>query len=277
MYPHSRPQDFHEISYIANFFDAAEINTSFYQPLKPSMALHWLDLVAANSRFQFTGKLWRKFTHETGATIEDEKLVREGFDPLRQAGKLGAVLLQFPFSFHNTPENMAHLEELLARFHDYPLVVEVRHASWAQPEFYHRLHERGAGFCNIDQPIIGRSAKPSQHITSHVGYIRLHGRRYDTWFSDDPEVPREERYNYLYSAEELKPWAERIEKVAARTQTTFVIANNHFEAKAAVNALELIHLLSGEKIKVPEPLRQHYPRLDAIADQPANEPTLFPL
>src|SRR5579872_2373686 len=73
LYPHSRPQDFHEISYIANFFDAAEINTSFYQPLKPSMALHWLDLVAANPRFQFTAKLWRKFTHETGATIEDEK------------------------------------------------------------------------------------------------------------------------------------------------------------------------------------------------------------
>lgn len=277
MYPHSRPRDFHELSYIVNFFDAVEINTSFYQPLKPSMALHWLELVAANPRFQFTAKLWRGFTHETGATADDEKLVREGFDALYQAGKLGAVLLQFPFSFHNTQENMAYLEALLGKFREYPLVVEVRHASWAQPDFYHRLHERGVGFCNIDQPIIGRSVKPSQRITSRVGYIRLHGRRYDTWFSDDPEVPREERYNYLYSREELKPWAERIEKVAARTQTTFVIANNHFEAKAAVNALELIHLLSGEKIKVPETLRQHYPRLDAIADQAAKEPTLFPL
>ena len=277
LYPHSRPQDFHELAYVADFFDVAEINTSFYQPLRPSTVFRWIDFVANHSRFRFTAKLWRKFTHETDATSEDEKLVREGFDALQQAGKLGAVLLQFPFSFHNTPENMERLESLLAKFHAYPLVVEVRHSSWGQEEFYHRLHERGVGFCNIDQPVIGRSVKPLQQITSRVGYVRLHGRRYDTWFSDDPEVPREERYNYLYSQEELKPWAERVEKIASRTDTTFVIANNHFEAKAAVNALELIHLLSGAKVKIPEPLRQHYPRLDAIADGPTKEPTLFPL
>jgi uncharacterized protein YecE (DUF72 family) len=109
-----------------------------------------------------------------------------------------------------------------------------------------------------------------------VGYVRLHGRRYDTWFSDDPTVPAEERYNYLYTDEELEPWAERIQKVCARAKTTFVITNNHFQGKAIVNALQLIRLLTGNKVKVPEPLRHLYPQLDAISDKPAQEPTLFP-
>jgi uncharacterized protein YecE (DUF72 family) len=110
-----------------------------------------------------------------------------------------------------------------------------------------------------------------------VGYVRLHGRRYDTWFSDDPETPAHERYNYLYSEDELEPWAERIEHVAERSETTFVVTNNHYEAKGVVNALQLIHLLSGRKVKVPEPLREHYPQLNPIASEPPEAPTLFPL
>jgi uncharacterized protein YecE (DUF72 family) len=132
------------------------------------------------------------------------------------------------------------------------------------------------GFCNIDQPVIGRSMKPTERSTARVGYIRLHGRRYDTWFSDDPTTPPEERYNYLYSEEELEPWAERIQHVAAHSGSTFVVTNNHYQGKAIVNALQLIRLLTGNKVKVPEPLRHNYPQLDAIADEPQREPTLFP-
>jgi uncharacterized protein YecE (DUF72 family) len=218
----------------------------------------------------------KDFTHETSATVEDEQAVRAGFAPLAAAGKLAAVLLQFPFSFHRTPENFVRLTNLLDRFQDYQLVVEIRHSSWNDPEFYALLEERHTGFCNIDQPIIGRSIRPSEHVTAPVGYIRLHGRRYDTWFSDDPASPPEERYNYLYSEAELAPWAARIRKLAKHTRTTFVITNNHFEGKGVVNALQLIHLLSGTKVRVPEPLRHQYPELEAIADAPAEEPTLFP-
>jgi uncharacterized protein YecE (DUF72 family) len=188
---------------------------------------------------------------------------------------LGAVLLQFPFSFHNTAANLVRLNHILDDFGMYPLVVEVRHASWAKKEFYELLHQRGVGFCNIDQPVIGRSIRPSERVTSPIGYVRLHGRRYDTWFSDDPASPPSERYNYLYSEEELEPWAKRIEHVAENARTTFVVTNNHFEAKGIVNALQLIHLLSGHKVKVPETLRTHYPQLEAIANEPAAEPTLF--
>ncbi len=278
VYPAPRPKGFHQATYLAEYFDTIEINTSFYHPMKPENAQQWIERVAANPRFLFTAKLWQKFTHEDRTGPEDEKTVRQGFDILCDANKLGAVLLQFPFSFHNTPENLARLESLLKMFHEYPLAVEVRHASWANKWFYELLHQRGAGFCNIDQPVIGRSVKPSQESTSSaVGYFRLHGRRYDTWFSDDPAVPPSERYNYLYSREELEPWSARVEAVAEQTRDTFVITNNHYQGKGVVNALQLVALLSGQKVKVPEPLRHHYPELESIADQPASEPMLFPI
>ena len=282
VYPWRRPKNFHEATYLAEFFDTIEINTSFYQPLRPDHAAQWLDYVAANPRFLFTAKLWQRFTHSPGTTsssvaVEDERAVRGGFDILRAANKLGAVLLQFPFSFHYTKETIAYLVATLKRFSDYPLVVEVRHSSWNTPETLSLLREHDAGFCNIDQPIIGRSLTPSSQATSPVGYVRLHGRRYDTWFTDDNSVPAHERYNYLYSSEELAPWIARIGSVTQHARDTFVITNNHFQGKSVVNALQLISILKRTKVRVPEPLRQHYPQLDSIADAPPAEPTLFPI
>ena len=139
VYPSRRPKGFHEATYLAEFFDTIEINTSFYQPLRPDHAAQWLDRVAANPRFVFTAKLWQRFTHDSAPSASlsaaaDERAVRAGFDVLRAANKLGAVLLQFPFSFHRTKETVAYLSSLLNRFSDYPLVVEVRHASWNSPE-----------------------------------------------------------------------------------------------------------------------------------------------
>jgi uncharacterized protein YecE (DUF72 family) len=277
VYPAPKPHGFHEATYLAEFFDTIEINTSFYNPLRPELAEQWVERVAANPRFLFTAKLWQKFTHEEGATSEDKKSVRLGFDVLHRAGRLGAILLQFPFSFHNTKENLERLARIIEDFREYPIVVEVRHSSWAQRDFLHFLQERHVGICNIDQPTIGRSIKPGERATSAVGYVRLHGRRYDSWFSDDPELPRHERYNYLYTDEELEPWAERVRHLAEHTDKTFVVTNNHYEGKGVVNALQLIQMLSGEKVKVPEALRHHYPQLEKIADEPSREPTLFPL
>jgi uncharacterized protein YecE (DUF72 family) len=282
VYPTRRPKGFHEASYLAEFFDAIEINTSFYQPLRPDHAAQWIDRVAANPRFVFTAKLWQRFTHDIRSITsvssgEDERAVRAGFDVFRAANRLGAVLLQFPFSFHRTAETVAYLSALIKRFADYPLVVEVRHGSWDAPETLELLRTSGVSFCNIDQPIIGRSLGPSAQATSAVGYVRLHGRRYDTWFTDDAKIPQHERYNYLYSAKELAPWVTRIRKVAERAHETFVITNNHFQGKAVVNALQLISILKGSRVKVPEPLRRQYPQLEAIADAPPAEPMLFPL
>jgi uncharacterized protein YecE (DUF72 family) len=275
VYPAPKPRGFHEAAYLSEFFDTIEINTSFYQPPRAEHCRQWIRRVSANPRFLFTAKLWQKFTHEADATDEDERAVRAGFDVLRDAGKLGAVLLQFPFSFHDTDENTTFLGRLLKRFADYPLVVEVRHASWNNKTFYSMLHERSVGFCNIDQPVIGRSMRPTERSTASVAYVRLHGRRYDSWFSDDPTLAPSERYNYLYTEQELEPWAARVRHLAGPGDTTFVVTNNHFQGKGIVNALQLIRMLTGAKVKVPEPLRQHYPELERIASEPPAEPLLF--
>jgi len=282
VYPSRRAKQFHEATYLAEFFDTIEINASFYQPLRPDHASQWIDRVAANPRFVFTAKLWQRFTHDlrsttSGASAADERAVRAGFDVLRAVKRLGAVLLQFPFSFRRSSQTVGYLSAILKRFADYPLVVEVRHASWDSPETLELLRASSVSFCNIDQPIIGRSLVPSAQATSAVGYVRLHGRRYDTWFSDDATIPAHERYNYLYSAEELAPWVTRVRKVMEQSRNTFVVTNNHFQGKAVVNALQLISILKGSKVKVPEPLRRQYPQLEEIADTPPAEPMLFPL
>jgi uncharacterized protein YecE (DUF72 family) len=275
VYPTRRAKGFHEATYLAQFFDTIEINTSFYAPVRAEHAAQWIERVAGNPRFLFTAKLWQRFTHDPAPTAADERAVRAGFDVLRDAERLGAVLVQFPFAFHNSPETIAYLGGLLKRFADYPLVVEVRHASWKTDTFFELLRERGVGFCNLDQPVIGRSLEPTAIATSTIGYVRLHGRRYDTWFSDDPETPSHERYNYLYPMQELAPWAERTREVAKNSRSVYVVTNNHYLGKGAVNALELISLMKGGNVEVPEPLRKQYPELNEIADRPAEAPTLF--
>ena len=279
VYPPKAGSKFDPLSYLAEFFDTIEINSSFYRPPTASTTKSWARRVAGNSAFTFTAKLHRVFTHERGkATAEDDKAFREGMNPLAEANKLGAILIQFPWSFKNTDEDRAYLTKLLAQFQEYPLVLEVRHASWNTPGIYEELEERGVAICNIDQPMFSKSIKPAALTTSRIGYIRLHGRNYQDWFR--AQAPRDDRYNYLYSLDELDPWITRIREVAKQAKESYVITNNHFLGKAVVNALEIKSLLDGDKVPAPLPLFEKYPRLESVAfpekalSQPS-EPTLF--
>jgi uncharacterized protein YecE (DUF72 family) len=260
VYPLKAGSKFDPLSYLASFFDTIEINSSFYRPPAATSSKSWVRRVAHNPAFKFTAKLYQVFTHERGkATREDEDLFRAGIEPLVEASKLGALLLQFPWSFKNTETNRDYLSSLLDRFKDYPLVVELRHSSWNEPPVYESFERRGVGFCNIDQPLFARSIKPSARATSPVGYVRLHGRNYQTWFSESASSA--DRYNYLYSVEELQPWVDKIEKVAASAEETYVVTNNHFRGKGVVNALEIKAQLQGEKVPGPASLVTEYPRL----------------
>jgi uncharacterized protein YecE (DUF72 family) len=240
------------------------------------LAKLWCRKVAAvNPEFQFTTKLYKAFTHAPGGEIQptsaatlaptetDEREVKEGLEQLAESGKLGALLMQFPISLKNTPENRDYLARLLRRFEEYPRVVEVRHASWNNEEILRSFTENGVSFCNIDQPLLGRAIKPTAHATAPIGYVRLHGRNYDQWF--EHEKPHD-RYNYLYSEGELAKWKPRIEEIARKTEVTYVVANNHFEGKAAVNGLQLKHMLTGRKVKAPQVLVERYPELRPISE-----------
>ncbi|HEV2401523.1 MAG TPA: DUF72 domain-containing protein [Candidatus Sulfotelmatobacter sp.] len=271
----------HPLEYLARFFDTAEINTSFYGPLKPELAKLWCRKVAAvNPHFLFTAKLYRAFTHSpiavmeptSAATIrptdEDETQTREGLDVLANDGKLGALLIQFPVSFKNTSLNREYLERLLRQFIEYPRVVEVRDSSWNNPETLAEFMRQNVAFCNIDQPVMGKSLAPTEHVTAPIAYVRLHGRNYQQWFDSDN---KNDRYNYLYKESELEDWKERIENVAHRAQTTYVITNNHFESKAGVNAIELKAMISGKRVPAPPTLIQRYPELRKFAEPAEDE------
>jgi uncharacterized protein YecE (DUF72 family) len=196
-------------------------------------------------------------------TDEDEKLTREGLDAIANEGKLGALLIQFPVSFKNTALNRDYIEKLLRQFIEYSRVVEVRHSSWNDPATLTSFAQKNVGFCNIDQPLLGRSLAPTEHVTGAIGYIRLHGRNYEQWFESDN---RNDRYNYLYNERELAGWKDRIMNVAEKAQATYVITNNHFESKAGVNALELKAMISGKRVLAPPTLIEKYPELRKIAD-----------
>jgi uncharacterized protein YecE (DUF72 family) len=266
------------LGYIAEFFDLVEINSSFYGPIRPEVGREWCRIVAGrNPGFTFTAKLYRAFTHSPVAIVEstsastirpqsgDERDVKAGFDAIASEGLLGAVLAQFPISFKCTDENRAYLDQLVRRFFEYPLVLELRHESWNRPDILSWLAALGVGLCNIDQPLLGRAIRPAARATSTIGYIRLHGRNYKQWFG---ETNVRDRYDYLYSENELSQWKDRVTEVSGQTATTYVVANNHNLGKAAVNALELMNLLDQKKVAVPPPLLNAYPvQLGPIAKE----------
>ncbi len=259
VYPKPKLRGFEPLRYLAGYFDAVEINTSYYGPITPKTAGGWVQKIDDFANFRFTAKLWKGFTHERNATAEDEQLVRAGFDVLLDAGRLGAVLLQFPWSWKNTAESRQYVANLCRRFRAYPLVLEVRHSSWNEPGVLDFLEQLDVGLCNIDQPLFHRSVTPGAEATSSVGYIRLHGRNYKTWFAENAQS--HERYDYLYKVQELDPWIDRVKAVARQTKDSYVMSNNHYLGKATVNALEIKSLLLGGPVAAPPQLVEHYPEL----------------
>jgi uncharacterized protein YecE (DUF72 family) len=231
------------------------------------MARDWARRVAHNPRFLFTAKLYRGFTHDRSATVEDGKTVRDAMDALASAGRLGALLVQVPMSFHATGENRAVLQRIFEQFAAFPIAAEFRHFSWDTPETLRLLEDNSVGFVNIDQPRLKGNLPATSHVTGPVAYYRFHGRNAAKWFG--PGTSNEERYNYLYKERELTPWTERIrEGVSRRPETNaFAVMNNHFRGQAVANALQLQQMLTGEIREVPEILRETYPQIDAFTSR----------
>lgn len=245
---------FDPLGYLAQYFDTIEINSPFYRIPPPTHAKSWARRVAFNRDFKFTTKIYRAFTHENAELApSDVRAFRSYLAPLADEDKLGAVLLQFPWSFRNTPENRVKLVELFEAFREYPKALEVRHATFQNDDFLAFLDEQDVSWVNVDQPLFHDSVKPSDAATGPVAYARLHGRNYEKWFS---HAESWERYNYLYSREELEPWVERINSMA-KNKDTYVVTNNHFRGQAIVNAGELKEAL-GEGGDVPPQLRETY-------------------
>ena len=270
VYPRGASRGFDRLAWVARFLDVVEINATFYRPVTPQTAASWIRRVAKHRGFRFTAKAHRSWTHEPwddAAGIVASTLA--GLAPLREAGILGAVLVQFPQSFHFASSNTTRLMRLLDAALGWPIVVEVRHISWDDDRAAAWMRERGAGWCVVDQPRIGsRTAPPRARVTAEIAYMRLHGRNEAAWF--DAGAGRDARYDYLYSPETLRPLAGAARGMGAQAKTLYVIANNHFRGQAFANALQLRHLIQGIEPDAPEELVAAYPALrDVVSVKPS--------
>ena len=254
VYPANPGKRFDHLSWIAHFFDTIEVNSSFYRIPPPTHATSWVRRTAEHPGFRFTAKLYRAFTHEKEPAPADAEAFRRFLDPLADADRLGALLIQFPWSFRNTPENRERLDRVLEEFAEYPKAVEVRHSSFDDPAFFASLDQRATAFVNLDQPLFDDSIAPAEIGTGGLAYVRFHGRNYQKWFAHSESW---ERYDYLYTKEELEPWVGRIRNLATK-RDVYVVTNNHFRGQAIVNAVDLKEAL-GQPAEVPEPLAHAYP------------------
>jgi uncharacterized protein YecE (DUF72 family) len=200
---------------------------------------------------------------QAGSLAEDCERIRRSFAPILQSGILGAVLLQFPWSFHNNDANVGYLDLLFRTLPDFPLAVEVRHGSWDREPFYQFLREKRVSFCNVDQPVIGDSLQAGARVTSAIGYYRLHGRNYSSWF--DEKAGRNARYDYLYTKEEVHDLAGKVALVSQTAEETYAITNNHFRGQALVTAMEILEELDAASPAVPPLLAESYPRLKHLS------------
>ncbi len=248
------------LTFLTAWFTAVEINVSFYQPLNPDYARRWLAAVQEAPDFRFTAKVWQVFTHERRLPEAELARFQEGLAPLLTGGKLGVLLPQFPYSFHNTEENRSYLVQLKAALQKYPLAVEVRHRSWQRRAVREFLQVAGLDFCNIDQPMVSYPMGATRWVTGSRGYLRCHGRRKEAWFEFGDD--RGARYDYLYPPEELEDLAERTRKLMSKARETYVIFNNHPGGQAVANALELAHVLTPtRRLNIPPGLLEAFPRL----------------
>ena len=264
VYPRGAARGFDRLAFVARFLDVVEINATFYRPANPRIAATWIRRVEKHPGFRFTAKAHRTWTHdpwEPPAGIVATTLA--GLAPLRDAGLLGALLIQFPQSFHWTPQSLTRLGRLLDTTEGWPVVVEVRHVSWDHDSAAAWMRERSVGWCVVDQPeASGQTAPPRPRVTAPVAYLRLHGRNEAAWF--DTEAGRDARYDYLYSAGALQSLADTARGMGASARALYVIANNHFRGQAFANALQLKHLIQGIEPEAPEDLVAAYPDLREI-------------
>jgi len=271
---------FDELRFYAEHFDTVEVNTTFYGQPRAEVARSWVDRTPPG--FEFSLKLYQKFTHpkmfreaalkrargSTGALLDllaqvtqsDIDEFRAGIDPLASSARLGALLAQFPASFKDSDASRDYLAQLLTAFDDYPVAVELRHKSWSDAigDTLSMLNAFGAAWVQIDEPKFRFSIRQNYlpNVSSFY-YMRLHGRNAQAWWRHEKS---EDRYNYLYSGQELREFSDIAGAAKALVKKSYLYTNNHFASKSVVNAV-MIKAQLGQPIEgeYPPELIEHYP------------------
>jgi uncharacterized protein YecE (DUF72 family) len=272
-YPRNRGKSFDELAFYAEHFDTVEVNSTFYGQPRPDATRRWVERTPAG--FEFSVKLYQKFTHPQmykerltkaaggasgsaagGALLSelarpnqvDLDEFRRGLDPLAEHGRLGALLAQFPPSFKSGETESSYLAYLLRAFAEYPVAVELRHRSWSDNfgATLDVLNAFQAAWVQIDEPKFRFSIRQN-HLPNVQGfyYMRLHGRNAEQWWRHEKT---EDRYNYLYSEEELREFTDTASAARHIVKKLYLYSNNHFSAKSVANAAMIKHQL-GEPVE----------------------------
>lgn len=234
-YPNNLPKQ-NWLEYYAREFCTLELNFTYYRmPTARGLAAM---ARKTPDHFLFTVKATQEMTHARERNPSLFTQFVQALQPLREQNKFGAVLAQFPSSFHANDDAREYLKWFREQWHDLPVVIEFRHTGWLREETYELLHALNLGFCGVDEPFFPRVAR----VTAPVAYVRFHGRNAQKWWRHEHAW---ERYDYTYAEEELKEWTPKIQEMDRLADKTFVFANNHYRAQGIATARQLKMLLSG--------------------------------
>jgi len=225
------------LEYYSQYFSFVEVNSTYYH--MPGLKLFEGMNRKTPEDFRFAVKLFGGFTHERNCGREEAEKFIYALSPVRESGKLSCILAQFPYSYHCTAENVDYLKQLKEYFIGHELCIEFRNREWIKAEVFEVLRREELGFVCVDEPGIRGLIGNVIAVTSQTAYLRLHGRNAQKWYSGEGS----ERYDYLYSSNELLEWIGRLREMDEGAAVTLVSFNNHPKGKAIENAKALMGYL----------------------------------
>ena len=271
-YPKNQSAGFDWLQFYSHYFNCVEVNSTYYTYISPKIVEGWIRKVTDSDDFLFTIKLHQDFTHKKDFDQQKIKTVNSNLDLLKQAERLGGLLIQFPYSFSFDNTTADYVRVLKDIFQSYNCFVEVRHKSWLKKEALEMFKKLNLTYCTIDQPQIGEAIPFEPIITNDKAYLRFHGRNVKAWLKSINNFGKQqsyeeqsERYKYLYSPGELVEIDQKIKSIQEKVKEVYVIMNNHPQGDAIANAFELIHLLEEkDKVQMPSTIVKAYPRLETL-------------
>ena len=273
-YPRASMSAADRLRYYAERFPFVEVDSTYYALPSERNATLWIERTPAH--FVFNIKAFALLTHHPvtaralpaklreSLPTDKKRLYRKDFPPqalelvddmfvsalrpLAEAGRLGAVLFQFPRWFVRSRPNIEYLRELAERF-PFRIAIEFRGPTWMEEDRSERtlslLSDLGLAYVVVDEPQgFKTSIPPVVACTSPaLAVIRFHGQNADTW--EKPGLTAAERFRYLYSEEELRRWVVPARELAGQAKQLQILMNNCYEDYGVQNAAQIADLLAG--------------------------------
>ncbi len=237
-YPPGLPKG-KRLDYYKEFFNAVEINSTYYRILHPAVFYNIAKKV--RDGFEFIIKTHQSFTHDRKDIASKTEEFNESIKPVVESGKFYGYLAQFPFSFKYSQPNLDYILRGRGYFNEGPMFVEFRHISWKKPEVFEALRKNEIAFCSVDEPDLSGLYPPDAEATTNIGYIRFHGRNPSNWWGG-----KGDRYDYLYSKEELMSWKKKIDRLKSQTDKLYLFFNNCHLGQAVRNAKMMMEMMQTE-------------------------------